>query len=142
MVLVQIVVVLWSLMMPMMMSLMVSIEVQIAFVRTRSDTVLCLLRMVESLFKVHWLGSLVLLLNRGRVVVEEAILVVGVVRPVFPPCVLRRGLCGGCCRSGSCSGCRSCGGCGGLGGCCGCFLCCCGGWRGWRWQSGRPHFTT
>ena len=30
------------------------------------------LRMVESLFKVHWLGSLVLLLNRGRVVVEEA----------------------------------------------------------------------
>merc|ERR1719244_1745081 len=95
----------------MMMSLMMSIEVQVAPVRTRLGAVLCLLRMVESLFKVHWLGSLVLLLNRGRVVVEEAILVVGVVRPVFPSCILRRGLCGRCCRSGSCSGCRSCGGC-------------------------------
>merc|ERR1719410_320723 len=95
---VAIVVVLCSLRMPLMMT----IEVQVAIVRTRSGAVLCLLRMVESLFKVHWLGSLVLLLNRGRVVVEEAILVVGVVRPVFPSCFL----CGGCCRSGSRSGCR------------------------------------
>ena len=35
--------VLWSLMMPMMMSLMMPIEVQVALVRTRSGTVLCLL---------------------------------------------------------------------------------------------------
>ena len=30
------------------------------------------LGMVESLLKVHWLSSFVLLLDRGRVVVEEA----------------------------------------------------------------------
>ena len=76
-----------------------------------------------------------------NVFAKSPVLVVSVVRPVFPSFIFSSGLRCSCCRcscGGSCS--SSCCGCSSGCWCC-CCCCCCFGWqRGWRWQSGFPHF--